>query len=79
MRDVLCRLVNDTRAIKMIVSDAGLDPSQIDLNGAHALVWFDVLEEAKKQRCTREVLAAARELYPNDPELEALYATLVED
>lgn len=79
MRDALWRLIDDTRAIKMIVSDAGLDPSRIDLNGAHALVWFDVLEEAKKQRCTREVLAAARELYPNDPELEALYATLVED
>ncbi|MFZ4660152.1 MAG: effector-associated domain EAD1-containing protein [Caldilineaceae bacterium] len=65
LRTYLAQLFDDPATIKVLVSDAGLDPVTINFNGSVVAIWQNVLIEAEVQRKLEPLIAQAGQWFPN--------------
>lgn len=69
LREELSRLYPDERSARLIVKDAELDASRIDLQGTAQLIWEAIVEEADKRGRVERLLLRALKDYPSNAAL----------
>ena len=72
LRDVLAQLYGSAQAALLVVEDAGLDETRLNLTGSSGEIWRSILHEAIKQSRLDEVVRCALRAYCGDADLLAI-------
>lgn len=80
LRDILINLYPDRRDAQRVLSDARVDPHNVDLDGSASRRWYAVLVDADRQGRVHSIVEVARREYPYNRDLlakgQAILATL---